>query len=172
MLFHSPLASSSCPLMVKWKQSWVKKVISIFPFCSERKRTHTSVDSLTERVHSQFQPRVNKVKTHGALVIQSLLFDADMFILFVRLPGGGEGQRVSGRAEEQQQSRPWRNGRCTAAPQVFSVDGGHMKVYLSAILLIYTNSNHTWNQHAKLCPCSSLAIIAFDWKMLWSSRMV
>lgn len=36
MLFHSPLASSSCPFMVKWKQSWVKKVISIFPFCTER----------------------------------------------------------------------------------------------------------------------------------------
>ena len=33
MLFHSPLASSSCPFMVKWKQSWVKKVMSIFPFC-------------------------------------------------------------------------------------------------------------------------------------------
>lgn len=34
MLFHRPLANSSWPLMVKWKQSWVKKVMSIFPFCS------------------------------------------------------------------------------------------------------------------------------------------
>lgn len=37
MLFHRPLASSSCPFMVKWKQSWVKKVMSIFPFCSGTK---------------------------------------------------------------------------------------------------------------------------------------
>lgn len=47
MLFHSPLASSSCPFMVKWKQSWVKKVISIFPFCTERQR-HTHERGLTE----------------------------------------------------------------------------------------------------------------------------
>lgn len=47
MLFHSPLASSSCPFMVKWKQSWVKKVISIFPFCTERQR-HTHEHGLTE----------------------------------------------------------------------------------------------------------------------------
>ncbi len=40
MLFHSPLASSSCPFMVKWKQSWVKNVISIFPFCPERWNMH------------------------------------------------------------------------------------------------------------------------------------
>lgn len=41
MLFHRPLASSSCPFMVKWKQSWVKKVISIFPFCSETQNIHS-----------------------------------------------------------------------------------------------------------------------------------
>lgn len=40
MLFHRPLASSSCPFMVKWKQSWVKKVMSIFPFCPETLNTH------------------------------------------------------------------------------------------------------------------------------------
>ena len=38
MLFHSPLASSSCPFMVKWKQSWVKNVMSILPLFPWEKR--------------------------------------------------------------------------------------------------------------------------------------
>lgn len=34
------------------------------------------------------------------------------------VPAGGEGRRASERAEGQQQSHPWRNGHCTAAPRV------------------------------------------------------
>ena len=38
MLFHSPLASSSCPFTVKWKQSAVKKLMSIVPSWSQDRK--------------------------------------------------------------------------------------------------------------------------------------
>ena len=44
MLFHSPLASSSCPLIVKWKQSGLKKLKSILPFFNKEKTKSGEVD--------------------------------------------------------------------------------------------------------------------------------
>lgn len=94
MLFHTPLASSSWPFMVKWKQSWVKKVMSIFPFCSDSSRWRL-------------------VQLWYMCVCWS---DEGV-------PAGGEGQRASERAGEWRQSRSWRNGRCRAAPRDVSVRG-------------------------------------------------
>lgn len=69
------------------------------------------------------------------------------------LPGGGEGQRVSGRAEERRQSRPWRNGRWTAAPQVFSVDVSDTKqsIYLLFHWFIITAIMWIIYMHATVC---------------------
>lgn len=57
MLFHSPLASSSWPLMVKWKQSWVKNVMSILPLCLEAQNKQPQRSSVRYRVHTTQQPQ-------------------------------------------------------------------------------------------------------------------
>ena len=63
MLFHSPLASSSCPFMVKWKQSWVKNVMSILPlFPWEKRKRYNNVDFIPGEC--LWKKNINPLKTY------------------------------------------------------------------------------------------------------------
>lgn len=143
MLFHSPLASSSWPLMVKWKQSWVKKLMSIFPLCPRRQDYVRPAEMWLLRFPAWLLRKRLMCRYHCNLEGEG------------RLPGGEEGRRVSEKAGERLQSCPWRSGRCTAAAPVVSV-----KMYPELCLnlpgwIVFWWTGCTWN--SRLTSTSSLS---------------
>lgn len=127
MLFHSPFASSSCPFTVKWKQSAVKKLTSIFPSWVYRNNSFVWVYWHINTFWSEnsccfFSKCDIKLKEEK---------EKCMLVVAGDLQGVLAAVRPLNKVAEQQQSPFWRNDRCPEASLISSIKIGseHVRTF-------------------------------------------